>query len=227
MNELNILVVDDEEDICEILRFNLENEGFYVDTVLSAEEALSKPLGKYNLFILDIMMSGMSGLKLADVIKNRKKLKTPVIFLTAKDTENDTITGFSVGADDYITKPFSIREVIVRVKAILRRSTPSDEKTQKNIKINDLELDSTRKKILVKNKPVKLTKKEFNILYTLMQHPGRVFTRDELLSLVWEDEVYVLARTVDVNITRLRKKLGKYGKYIMSRSGYGYCFEYQ
>jgi two-component system alkaline phosphatase synthesis response regulator PhoP len=227
MNELNILVVDDEEDICEILRFNLENEGFYVDTVLSAEEALSKPLGKYNLFILDIMMSGMSGLKLADVIKNRKKLKTPVIFLTAKDTENDTITGFSVGADDYITKPFSIREVIVRVKAILRRSTPSDEKTQKNIKINDLELDSIRKKILVKNKPVKLTKKEFNILYTLMQHPGRVFTRDELLSLVWEDEVYVLARTVDVNITRLRKKLGKYGKYIMSRSGYGYCFEYQ
>jgi len=227
MNELNILVVDDEEDICEILRFNLENEGFYVDTVLSAEEALSKPLGKYNLFILDIMMSGMSGLKLADVIKNRKKLKTPVIFLTAKDTENDTITGFSVGADDYITKPFSIREVIVRVKAILRRSTPSDEKTQKNIKINDLELDSIRKKILVKNKPVKLTKKEFNILYTLMQHPGRVFTRDELLSLVWEDEVYVLARTVDVNITRLRKKLGKYGKYIISRSGYGYCFEYQ
>jgi two-component system alkaline phosphatase synthesis response regulator PhoP len=227
MNEFNILVVDDEEDICEILRFNLENEGFNVDTVLSAEEALLKPLGKYNLFILDIMMSGMSGLKLADAIKNRKKLKAPIMFLTAKDTENDTITGFSVGADDYITKPFSIREVIARVNVILRRSAGAEEKVQKNIKINDLELDSTRKKIMVKKKPVKLTKKEFNILYTLMQHPGRVFTRDELLGLVWEDEVYVLARTVDVNITRLRKKLGKYGKFIISRSGYGYCFEYQ
>jgi two-component system alkaline phosphatase synthesis response regulator PhoP len=227
MNELNILVVDDEEDICEILQFNLENEGFQVDTVFSAEEALAKPLEKYNLFILDIMMSGMSGLKLADKIKNKKKLKTPVIFLTAKDTENDTITGFTVGADDYITKPFSIREVIARVKAILRRSTESDEKAQKNIKINDLELNTTTKKILIKNKPVKLTKKEFNILYTLMQHPGRVFSRDEILGIVWEDEVYVLARTVDVNITRLRKKLGKYGKYIISRSGHGYCFEHQ
>ena len=227
MNEPNILVVDDEEDICEILRFNLENEGFQVDTVFSAEEALSRPLKDYNLFILDIMMSGMSGLKLADAIKNKKKLKTPVIFLTAKDTENDAITGFTIGADDYITKPFSIREVIARVKAILRRSSPQEEKNQKTIRINDLELNAVTKKILIKNKPVKLTKKEFNILYTLMQHPGRVFSRDEILGIVWEDEVYVLARTVDVNITRLRKKLGKYGKYIESRSGYGYCFEHQ
>jgi DNA-binding response OmpR family regulator len=227
MNEYNILVVDDEEDICEILQFNLENEGFHVETVFSAEEALSKKLEKYDLFILDIMMSGMSGLKLTDYIKSKKKLKTPVMFLTAKDTENDTITGFTVGADDYITKPFSIREVIARVKAILRRSVLTEEKKQKNIKINDLELDSVKKKIFIKNKPVKLTKKEFNILYTLMQHPGMVFSRDELLEIVWEDEVYVLARTVDVNITRLRKKLGKYGKYIISRSGYGYCFEHQ
>ena len=227
MDEIKILVVDDEEDICEILQFNLENEGFHVDTVFSAEEALSRPLEKYNLFILDIMMSGMSGLKLADNIKNQKKLKTPVIFLTAKDTENDTLTGFTVGADDYITKPFSIREVIARAKAILRRSTASEEKSQRNIKIEDLELDITTKKILINNKPVKLTKKEFNILYKLMQHPGKVFSRDDILSTVWEDEVYVLDRTVDVNITRLRKKLGKYGKYIISRSGYGYCFEYQ
>ena len=226
MDELNILVVDDEEDICEILQFNLENEGYHVDTVFSAEEALSGPLEKYDLFILDIMMSGMSGLKLADTLRNRKKLKTPVIFLTAKDTENDTITGFSVGADDYITKPFAIREVIARVKAIFRRSTQAEEKIQKNIKINDLELDIATKKILIKNKPVKLTKKEFNILYILMQHPGRVFSRDEILGSVWEDEVYVLDRTVDVNITRLRKKLGKYGKYLVSRSGHGYCFEY-
>ncbi len=226
MNEL-ILIVDDEEDICEILSFNLENEGFQVDTVFSAEEALARPLADYNLFILDIMMSGMSGLKLADTIRNKKKLKTPVIFLTAKDTENDTITGFTVGADDYITKPFSIREVIARVKAIIRRSTLTEEKIKNNIKVNELELDVTRKKILVNNKPVKLTKKEFNMLYILMQHPGRVFSRDELLGIVWEDEVYVLARTVDVNITRLRKKLGKYSKYIISRSGHGYCFEYQ
>jgi len=135
MNEYNILVVDDEEDICEILQFNLENEGFHVETVFSAEEALTKKLDKYDLFILDIMMSGMSGLKLADYIKSKKKLKTPVMFLTAKDTENDTITGFTVGADDYITKPFSIREVIARVKAILRRSALTEEKKQKNIKL--------------------------------------------------------------------------------------------
>ncbi len=225
MDKPKILVVDDEEDICEILQFNLENEDFHVDTVFSAEEALSMPLGKYNLFILDIMMSGMSGLKLADTIRNKKNLKTPVIFLTAKDTENDTITGFLVGADDYITKPFSIREVIARVKAILRRSTSSEEKIQENIKINDLELNTTKKKIFISNKPVKLTKKEYNILYTLMKQPGRVFSRDEILRNVWEDEVYVLDRTVDVNITRLRKKLGKYGKYIISRSGHGYCFE--
>jgi two-component system alkaline phosphatase synthesis response regulator PhoP len=227
MNELNILVVDDEEDICEILRFNLENEGYIVDTAFSAEEALNKPLGKYNLFILDIMMSGMSGLKLAASLRNNKKIKVPVIFLTAKDTENDALTGFSVGADDYITKPFSIREVIARVKAILRRSSPSEDNIQKTLKVNDLELNTTSKKILIKNKFVKLTKKEFNMLYLFMQHPGRVFSRDEILSIVWEDEVYVLARTVDVTITRLRKKLGKYGKYIISRSGYGYCFEYQ
>jgi two-component system alkaline phosphatase synthesis response regulator PhoP len=227
MKDINILVVEDEEAICEILKFNLENEGFHVDTVFSAEEALSVTLGKYDLFILDIMMSGMSGLKLADILKNKKKLKAPVIFLTAKNTENDTVTGFSVGADDYITKPFSIREVIARVKAILRRSSASDEKTMKNIKVNDLELDIATKKLFIKNKPVELTKKEFNILYALMQNPGRVFSRDEILGAVWEDEVYVLDRTVDVNITRLRKKLGKYGKYIISRSGYGYCFEYQ
>ena len=147
MNDFNILVVDDEEDICEILQFNLENEGFHVDTVFSAEEALNIRLGKYNLFILDIMMSGMSGLKLADKIRNKKKLKTPIILLTAKDTENDTITGFSVGADDYIKKPFSIREVIARVKAILRRSSPLEEGTAKNIKINDIELNTTTKKL--------------------------------------------------------------------------------
>ena len=220
-----ILVVDDEEDICEIIKFNLESEGFRVETANSAEEALQKSLSRYHLFILDIMMKGMSGFRLADEIHNKKKLKTPVIFLTAKSTENDKLTGFSLGADDYITKPFSVRELIARVKAVMRRPNPQEIQEHANLKIAGLELDQEKKTLFMEGARVDLTPHEYYIMMLLLNNTGKVFTREEILNYAWKDNINVLDRTVDVHITRLRKKLGEYGKNIVSRSGHGYCFE--
>jgi DNA-binding response OmpR family regulator len=220
-----ILIVDDEEDLCEILQFNLESEGFETDVAYSAEEALKKPLENYALILLDVMMGKMSGFKLAEKLRKERKMDIPIIFLTAKNTENDTLTGFNLGADDYIPKPFSIKEVIARVKAVIKRTSDEFESKEQLIIIKGLILDKVKKKLFVDNKTVYLTKKEFEILQLLMQYIGRIFSRDEILDRIWKNEVIVIDRTVDVNITRLRKKIGKYGKYIVSRSGYGYCFE--
>lgn len=222
---VNILVVDDEEDICEILKFNLESEGFNVDAVTSSEEALNRKLEKYQLFLLDVMMKGMSGYRLADEIRKRRKLKAPVVFITAKNTENDKLTGFSVGADDYITKPFSIKEVVARIKAVLRRfdQTGVDE-TPENIRIAGIELDVDQKRMIIDGNREDLTPIEFQLLYVLMKTPGRIFSRDQLLDTIWRD-VNVTDRTVDVHITRLRRKLGNYGNFLVTRKGYGYCFE--
>ena len=220
-----ILIVDDEEDLCEILQFNLESEGFETDVAYSAEEALKKPLENYALILLDVMMGKMSGFKLAEKLRKERKMDIPIIFLTAKNTENDTLTGFNLGADDYIPKPFSIKEVIARVKAVIKRTSDEFESKEQLIIIKGLILDKVKKKLFVDNKNVYLTKKEFEILQLLMQYIGRIFSRDEILDRIWKNEVIVIDRTVDVNITRLRKKIGKYGKYIVSRSGYGYCFE--
>lgn len=221
-----ILVVDDEEDLCEILKFNLKVEGFDVDTAFSAEEALTKDLSVYNLLLLDVMMGEMSGFKLANEIRKDESIpKIPIIFLTAKDTENDKLTGFNLGADDYISKPFSIREVIARVKAVIRRTTENTPAIPDILSYESLIIDLTKKKTTVDNGEIQLTKKEFEILKLLLSNVGHVFSREEILSKVWSDEVYVLDRTVDVNITRLRKKIGKYGKNIVTRLGYGYCFE--
>lgn len=220
-----ILVVDDEEDICEIIKFNLESEGFRVDTANSAEEALQKQLKKYQLFIFDIMMKGMSGFKLADEIRNKKLMKIPVIFLTAKNTENDKLTGFSIGADDYITKPFSVRELVARVKAVLRRPGSKAEDEEVSLKIDELELNQEKKKLYVKGVRIDLTPHEYYIMKLFLNNPGKVFNREEILNYAWKENINVLDRTVDVHITRLRKKLGEYGKNIISRSGHGYCFE--
>jgi DNA-binding response OmpR family regulator len=227
MNEYRILIVDDEEDLCEILKFNLENENYLVDTANSAEEALKMDLTVYNLLLLDIMMGEISGFKMASVLKKDKKTaKIPIIFITAKDTENDTVTGFNLGADDYISKPFSLREVIARVKAVLRRtSVEKEEKTTEKLVYQTLVLDIPQKKVSIDDNGVSLTKKEFEILFLLLENKGRVFSREDILGRIWSDEVYVLDRTIDVNITRLRKKIGKYGKCIVTRLGYGYCFE--
>lgn len=223
-----ILVVDDEEDLCEILQFNLESEGYEVDTAHSAEEVLEKDLLGYQLLILDVMMGEISGFKLAGMIrKDEKTASLPIIFITAKDTENDLMTGFNLGADDYISKPFSIREVIVRVKALLRRTIPqASAENEEIISFDDFKVDVTRKRVFIGINPITLTKKEFDTLLLLVSHPGRVYSREDILTKVWTDEVYVLDRTIDVNITRLRKKLGSYGKFIVTRLGYGYCFDY-
>lgn len=227
MNDYRILVVDDEEDLCEILKFNLENEGYEVDTANSAEEALKMDISSYNLLLLDVMMGEISGFKMANMLKKDKKTAhVPIIFITAKDTENDTVTGFNLGADDYISKPFSLREVIARVKAVLRRTaTVETEKAPEQITYQTLTIDITKKKVSIDDEEIALTKKEFEILFLLLQNKGRIFSREDILARIWSDEVYVLDRTIDVNITRLRKKIGIYGKRIVTRLGYGYCFE--
>lgn len=227
MNDYRILVVDDEEDLCEILKFNLENEGYEVDTANSAEEALKMEISSYHLILLDVMMGEISGFKMANILKkDNKTAKVPIIFITAKDTENDTVTGFNLGADDYISKPFSLREVIARVKAVLRRAiAPDMEKAPERIAYQSLVIDITKKKVSIDEEEIQLTKKEFEILLLLVQYKGRVFSREDILARIWSDEVYVLDRTIDVNITRLRKKIGIYGKRIVTRLGYGYCFE--
>lgn len=227
MDMQKILVVDDEEDLCEILKFNLEIEGYEVDTAFSAEEALKMDILSYQLLLLDVMMGEISGFKMASILqKNEKTAGIPIIFLTAKDTENDMLTGFNLGADDYISKPFSIRQVVARVKAVLRRTTDK-EKPQENerLEYETLSLDIKRIKATVDGQEVSLTKKEFEILRLLLENKGNVFSREEILSRIWKDEVYVLDRTIDVNITRLRKKIGPYGKNIVTRLGFGYCFE--
>lgn len=218
-----ILVVDDEVDVREILLFNLRSEGYEVDSAGSSEEALPLDLGSYDLFILDVMMGKMSGFKLADRIRNELKIKKPVVFLTARDGENDMLTGFSLGADDYIRKPFSIVELKARVKAILARSK-EDQESDQNIRIASLNIDTSRKEVKSDGKVIELTKKEYQILLMLVRNPGHYITREEILDSIWSDTL-VTERTVDVHIARLRKRLGKFGNMIKSRTGYGYFID--
>ncbi len=222
-----ILVVDDELDICEILKFNLENSGYEVDMALSGEEALSMSLDKYSLFLFDVMMDEMSGFSLAAKVRKIEECaEIPIIFITAKTGENDLLTGFNLGADDYICKPFRISEVLARVKAVLRRNSKSIpvHAGQGNIVFGDLVLNPEAKRAYVSGVDMSLTKKEFEVLQMLLAKPGRVFSREEILSHVWPNDVNVLERSIDVNMARLRKKMGCYANNIVSRSGYGYCF---
>jgi len=228
MNPYRILVVDDEEDLCEILQYNLETEGYTVEVAYSAEEALKKDISSYNLLLLDVMMGEISGFKMGRILNdNPKTANIPIIYLTAKDTETDRLTGFNIGADDYISKPFSIREVLARVKAVIRRyeSNKTVSLPPLQLSYEKLEMSLQNKKVLLEGIEIPFTKKEFEILRLLLENKNRVFSRDEMLNMVWSDEVIVLDRTIDVNITRLRKKIGPYGKNIVTRLGYGYCFE--
>ncbi|MDD6891008.1 MAG: response regulator transcription factor [Bacteroidales bacterium] len=224
--DYHILVVDDEEDLCEILKYNLEMEGYAVDTANSAEEALKMELARYQLLLLDVMMGEISGFRMASLLKkDPATARIPIIFITAKDTENDTLTGFNLGADDYISKPFSLKEVSARVRAVLRRTAQVQTTAEEVLRYRGLTVNLPQKKVTIDGSETSLTKKEFEILALLLQHPGRVFSREDILNRVWNDEVYVLDRTIDVNITRLRKKIGTYGRQIVTRLGYGYCFE--
>ncbi len=226
MNEqVKILIVDDEQDLREILQFNLLGEGFDISVASSAEEALQLKLNQFNLILLDVMMGGMSGYKMADIIRKDLKLDVPIIFLTAKAAENDLLTGFNVGGDDYIVKPFSIKEVIVRVKAIIKRGIKSKtEEANQSLNYNGLHIDLEKKEIMIDGELARLTKKEFDILVLLLKNKDKFISRNDILSRIWSSSVIVTDRNVDVNIARMRKKIGKYGHQIIGRSGYGYCF---
>ncbi|MDD7318994.1 MAG: response regulator transcription factor [Prevotella sp.] len=224
-----ILVVDDEEDLCEILKFNLETEGYEVDVANSGEEALDMDIANCHLILLDVMMGGMSGFAVARELRENSATKhVPIIFLTAKGTENDKITGFNIGADDYISKPFSIREVILRIRAVLRRmeSKPiAEEVSHHTLTYKGLVVDTDRKTVRVNGEDIELTKTEYGILCTLLEHRGRVFSRHDLIRRIWPMDVIVSDRTVDVNITRVRKKLGPYADNLATRLGFGYYFD--
>ena len=221
-----ILIVDDEEDICNILSFNIEKAGYDTRIVHSAEEALTSGVNGYDLILLDIMMEGISGLKMAEMMKkNPDTAKIPIIFISAKDTEDDTVNGLNIGADDYIAKPFSIREVLSRVAAVLRRTSSTADAKHNTLNYKSLVMDLDRKSVSVDGEGIDLTKTEFEILHLLFANSPHVYSREEILSKIWSDDVIVLGRTVDVNITRLRRKIGEYGKCVVTRHGYGYCFE--
>ena len=224
-----ILIVDDEETLCEVLKLNLENEGYDVDTALSAEEALQLDLKKYSLILLDIMMGEISGIKMAKMLKEDvTTAEIPIIFCTARDSEDDMVMGLNLGADDYIMKPYTIRNVLARVKSVLRRTSGHKaavkEEKSNVLKEGGLQLDLEFRRCLIDGEEVKLTRKEFELLAYLIKHRGKICSREQILSRVWSDEVLVLDRTIDVNITRLRSKIGAYGSYIVTRSGFGYGF---
>ncbi len=230
MEQKRILVVDDEETLCEVLKINLQNEGYDVDIATSAEQALTYDVRAYDLILLDIMMGEISGLQMARILKAEPATASiPIIFCTARDTEDDMVEGLDLGADDYIMKPYTIRNVIARVKSVLRRTSRQQDEAEKGedknkFEIDGLKLDMDLKQCFVDGELVKLTRTEFELLAFLMAHPGKIFGRDEIVGRVWED-VIVLDRTIDVNITRLRSKIGKYGSYIITRLGFGYGFK--
>ena len=236
---VKILVIDDEESICEILRYNLEKEGYEVETALSAEEALARELKHFSLFIVDIMMDRLSGFDFVRRLKNDDFTENiPVIFCSALSGEDDTVMGLNIGADDYITKPFSIPEVLARVRSVLRRSRlnhrpqqqhvaapqRSNPRYESDVTFRELRLDRNTKTCSVGNEVLPLSRTEFDLLLFFMTHRNRIFSRQEIIGHVWDPSVVITDRTVDTNLTRLRKKMGDYGKHIETRVGFGYGF---
>lgn len=226
MEQKKILVVDDEQDLCEILSYNLSSAGYQVQLAYSAEEALKKDLRAFHLLLLDVMMPGMSGFELAQIIKqDEQTAHIPIIFLTAKDTEQDMLTGFELGADDYVKKPFSIREVMARVNAVLSRTKHEEADNTRTLRYKGLSIDLGKKIVSIDGEEISLTRTEFDLLSLLLEHHGRVLSRQEMIDRVWPKDVVVTDRAVDVNITRLRKKIGDYHRCIVARQGFGYIFE--
>ncbi len=224
---MRVLVVDDEKDLCEILQYNLEAEGYEVVTALSADEALHKEIASFDLLLLDVMMEGMSGFELAKMLRARQDTShIPIIFITALDGEDDAVRGLNLGADDYIVKPLSLRELKARVKAVLRRTVREDNKADEAlVGFETLILDRRTKSATLDGERLQLTKLEFELLSLFLEHQGMLFDRDSLLRQCWPEGTVVSDRTVDVNIARLRKKIGRYGNFIKARQGYGYTFD--
>lgn len=232
-----ILVIDDEEAVCEILKFNLEKEGYEVDTAYSAEEALDMDLDGYSLFLVDIMMDQLSGFDFAKRVRNVTATEnTPILFCSALSDEDCVVKGLNIGADDYVTKPFVIGEVLARVRAILRRSGQTRRRSASEIEqeqsiyesdvvFKDLRIDRNDKEVYLNKEALALTRTEYDILLFFLTHRNRIYSRDEIIKSVWGDDVVVTGRTIDTNITRLRRKLGDYDKYIVTRQGFGYGFK--
>lgn len=231
-----ILVIDDEEALCEILKFNLEKAGYDVDCAYSAEEALEKDLTVYNLIIADIMMETLSGFDFAKRVRNNPATEfIPIIFCSALSGEDDTVMGLNIGGDDYITKPFVISEVLARVQAVLRRSrmntataarpASDDNSYVSDIKFEGLSIDRNEKLCYMDGKELNLTRTEYDILLFFLTHRNRIYSREELIEKIWDSNVVVTTRTIDTNIARLRKKIGEYGNNIVTRLGFGYVFK--
>lgn len=227
MNPYKVLVVvDDDKDMCEILQLNLEIEGYIVDVAYSAEQALEMEITSFHLLIIDITMGEISGFNMVRIIRNNPKtFKTRIIFLTGRNTESDRLTGFAIGCDDYITKPFSITELLARIKAVVKMEEIPEGVDSMKIQHETLVMNLKNKKVSVDNIAVNLTKNEFEILRLFLENRNQLFSRKEILARVWKNEQGLISRIIDVNITRLRKKIGQYGKNITTRLGYGYCFE--
>ena len=231
---IKILVIDDEEALCEILKFNLEKDGYEVDCAYSAEEALEMDLSSYSLFMVDIMMDQLSGFDFAKRIRNNQKTEnTPVIFCSALTGEDDKVMGLNIGADDYVTKPFVIGEVLARVRAVLRRTKSAQQIAynvsqsiyEPDITFRELRVDRNEKVCYLQGSQVQLTRTEFDMILFFLTHRNRIYSREEIISKVWGEDVVVTHRTIDTNITRLRKKLGEYGNNIVTRQGFGYGFK--
>ena len=233
-----ILVIDDEEAVCEILKFNLEREGYEVDCAYSAEEALDLDnLDSYSLFMVDIMMGELSGFDFANRVRNVTATEeTPILFCSALSDEDVVVKGLNIGADDYVTKPFNIGEVLARVRAVLRRTGAAQKRSaadiieqqsiyESDVTFKGLRIDRNDKECYLDNELVTLTRTEFDILLFFLTHRNRIYSREEIIKNVWGDDVVVTGRTIDTNITRLRKKLGDYDKYIVTRQGFGYGFK--
>ena len=231
---IKILVIDDEEALCEILKFNLEKDGYEVDCAYSAEEALEMDLTVYSLFIVDIMMGRLSGFDFAKRVRNMEKLEnTPIIFCSALNGEDDTVMGLNIGADDYITKPYVISVMLSRVRAVLRRSQSarqweynvSKSLYEPDITFHSLRIDRNDKLGYLDGEDMGLTRTEFDILLFFLTHRNRIYSREEIIRQVWDNDVVVTNRTIDTNIARLRTKIGPYGNNIVTRLGFGYGFK--
>ena len=246
---IKILVIDDEESICEILKYNLEKEGYEVECAYSAEEALRRDLSVFNLCIVDIMMDELSGYDFVKRVRYNPITETlPIIFCSALNGEDDTVMGLNIGADDFITQPFVISEVIARVRAVLRRSNihrdmmnaphmahqqpammaaPVSNKPmlEPDVVFKTLRIDRNDKTCYIDNNPVDLTRREFDLLLFFLTHRNRIYSRDEIIKMVWAGDVVVTNRTIDTNLSRLRQKLGIYSQNIATRLGFGYGFK--
>ena len=230
MSKEKILVVDDEKDIVELLQYNLEKEGYKISAVFSGEQCLENVKTELpDLILLDLMLPEIDGLDVCKILKNNPQTShIPIIMLTAKGEETDIVLGLELGADDYITKPFKVRELLARIKAVLRRTKNNISPISKEkdiIKFKDLVIDSIKHQVTIKDQPLNLTSTEFKLLKFLASHPGKVFTREQLLNQVWSEDSFIVDRAVDVHIRRLRQKLLTASDYIITIRGVGYRFK--